>query len=98
VQKAPGIGDYIFIVAFFFGMNALFLGLAWRKARRSVGAFRWLYYVPMLPLVYMVSTMSWHWTSDMTADNLWPLALVMVGVPCWLVWSVLRWVERRASR
>jgi hypothetical protein len=72
VQKPPGIGDYIFIVAFFFGLNALFLGLAWRKARRSQGFFRWAYYVPMLPLVGMVSTMSWHWTSDMTAVHRLP--------------------------
>jgi hypothetical protein len=98
VQKPPGVGDCIFFAAFFFGMNALFLWLAWRRAHRAEGMFRWLYYVPMLPLVGMVSTMSWHWTSDMTADNLWPLALMMVGFPCWVVWQGLRYFERRRER
>lgn len=98
MQRAPTLPELLQIALFFFAMNSAFVWLAWRRARRAVGAFRWLYYLPMAPLVVMVSKLCWEWTSDVTAGNLWPLGMAMLAVPCALFWMILMSFEARASR
>ena len=98
MHRAPGAFDLLFDVAFFYVFNGAFIALAWRKARTAAGAFRWLYFLPMAPLVVLVCRLSWDWLFDVTADNLWPLGMAFVAVPCMLGWMVLMFVEARAKR
>ncbi|MBM3906744.1 MAG: hypothetical protein FJ363_01575 [Gemmatimonadetes bacterium] len=97
MQRAPGLVEHLFNLAFFLGMNALLLGAAWRRGRRARGLFRWLYYVPVAPLVMMVASLSWQWLFDVTAANLWPLGMMLLAVPCWLARLLVQWFERRSA-
>ncbi len=95
MQRTPGVTDWLFNIGFFVVMNALLLGAAWLKSRRATGVFRSLYFVAVAPLVILVWSLSWEWLFDVTAGNLWPLALVVWGVPCWMAWLFIAWLERR---
>ena len=98
MNRPPTAFEMVQIVVVFFAMNSVFIWLAWRRAHRAAGAFRWLYYLPMAPLVLMVSKLCWEWTSDVTAGNLWPIGMAMLAVPCVLLWLVLMFFEARAAR
>ncbi len=94
LKMRPGPGDWLFILGMFLGFNGAMLWWGRRRSRASRGIFRWLAWLPPLPLVGLMSWFCWQWTSDMTAANLWPLALVMWGVPCWLADRLLVRLER----
>jgi len=87
----------VFSVVLFVAFNALFLWRARRQAQRSTGAFRILFYVPMLPLVFVTTRLAWDTARDPTSHNLWPFEYVIVGAPCALVWWALKVVRRRAG-
>jgi ABC-type sugar transport system permease subunit len=95
VHRSPTVAEHLLNLAFFVVVNAVLLGAAWRKGRRARGLFRWLYYLPVAPLVLMVASLSWQWLSDVTAASLWPLGMMLLAVPCWLTWRAISWFERR---
>lgn len=95
MTKPPGFGDYIFILAFFVIGNGGVLLAARSMARRATGIAQPLYFITALPLLWFFTYSSWQWLSDMTANNLWPIALVMLAVPTGIVWGIINWVQRR---
>lgn len=96
--RAPNLSEYLTDVLFFVVTTCLFIGAAWKKSRNSAGAFRWVYYVPVAPLIALCWSFSWQWLFDVTAANLWPLALFLLAIPCGIVWVVISLIENRSKR
>ena len=94
-MRAPTIVDHLINFGFFVVMNGLLLGGAWLKTRRAKGHFRWLFFIPVAPLVVMVFSLSWQWLFDVTAANLWPLGMMMLTVPCGFAWLFIARMARR---
>jgi hypothetical protein len=97
MPKAPGPFDYVFIVAFFVVGNGLVLRAARTRAARAGDTLGIWYYITAAPLFWFFSWSSWQWLSDMTANNLWPLALVMFAIPTVICWAILGLLVRRAA-
>ena len=95
MQRTPGVTDWLFIMGFLVVSMGFLLGGGWLMSGRATGVFRSLYFVAVAPLVILVWSLSWEWLFDVTAGNLWPLALVVWGVPCWMAWLFIAWLERR---
>ncbi len=90
--------DYAWAIGFFLVTT---LWLAWwgmRRMRRRRGVFAVLGWGPLAPIWFATTQFSWHWLHDPTADNLWPLGLALLAVPCAIVNWVLRLAERASAR
>jgi hypothetical protein len=98
VAKAPGFFDYLFILAFFVVGNGAVLLAARRRARTARGLARPLYFITAAPLFWFFTYSPWLWLSDMTANNLWPIALVLYAIPTGLCWLVLSLIQRRGAK
>jgi hypothetical protein len=96
--KPPGFFDYLFILAFFVVGNGGVLLAAYRLARKSRGLAQPLYFITAAPLYWFFTYSSWLWLSDMTANNLWPIALVAFAIPTGLCWLVLALIQRRGNK
>ena len=101
LAKAPGFFDYLFILAFFVvGNGGVFLAALRmaRWSRWSRGLAQPLYFITAAPLFWFFTYSCWLWLSDMTANNLWPIALVLYAIPTGLCWLVLNVIQRRSER
>jgi hypothetical protein len=98
LAKAPGFSDYLFILAFFVIGNVGTLWFVRHQSRRASGLIRSLYYITAAPMFWFFSYSAWFWLTDVTANNLWPIVLVMCAIPTALCWLVLNFIVRRGRQ
>jgi len=94
----PTASDLTFAVVFFVVVNGALVAWGMRRVRAAHGVFRILFWLPPLPLILLTSKMSWDWLHDPTADNLWPIGMVIWAVPCGILELILRALQRNARR
>ncbi len=87
-------GDIAFSIIFFGGVNVALLAWAWRRGRRYQGLWSMLWYLVVLPLVFVSTRIGIETARDPTSHNLWPFEFVMFGLPTWIVVWILGLIER----
>ncbi len=79
-------------------INGVLIAAVIKQMRYTVGPIRFVWWVPVLPVMYIATRNAWDLLHDSAAHTWWPLEFLLVGVPCAMLWTVLWFLTRRYAK
>lgn len=79
-------------------INGTLIAAVIKQMNHTVGPIKWMWWIPVLPVMYIATRNAWDLLQDSAAHAWWPIEFLLVGVPCAMLWSVMWFVTRKYAK